>query len=492
MSQLLEMRGITRTFPGVRALDGVDLSLAAGSVHALIGKNGAGKSTLIKVVSGVYAPDAGTIEIEGKIRRFANPAAAIDAGIVVVHQELSLVPRMSVAENIFLGRWLQKAGRVDWQAMRIASQKILAELDPTISPDTVVGELGIAQQQLVEIAKALSRTPRVLVLDEPTSALPDSDASRLVTIVRELAGRGVGIIYISHRLAEVEAVADYLTVLRDGRTVATSGMRGVDRKRMVALMLGEELARTPPAARTVGDKVALSVRGLSRDGALHNISFDLHAGEILGIAGLVGAGRTELARAIFGADPIDAGEITVAGRSVRRPTPRRMKRMGVALLPEDRRRQALLLDRSLRENLALAALKRLRSGLFVNKRAEADLCERTIADLHIAAAHREVAVRTLSGGNQQKIVMGKWLAIQPGVLVLDEPTRGIDVQAKAQIFRLLEDLAAKGLAIIFISSELEEVLLISHRVLTMARGRVVSDKPVRETDLAQLMLSAVA
>jgi ABC-type sugar transport system ATPase subunit len=491
MTQLLEMSGITKAFPGVRALDGVDLTLSAGSIHALIGKNGAGKSTLIKIVSGVYPPDAGTITIDGSRRRFANPANAIEAGIVVVHQELSLVPRMSVAENVFLGRWPRRNGRIDWVAMRAATRSILSPLDATISPDAIVGELGIAQQQIVEIGKALSRSPRVLVLDEPTSALPESDAGRLMEIVRDLARRGVGVVYISHRLAEVEALADHLTVLRDGRTVAATGMTGIDRRRMVALMLGEELAHTPPAAPSVREEVALSVRGLRRDNALRDVSFDLHKGEILGIAGLVGAGRTELARAIFGADRIDAGSIAVAGNIVRHPTPRRMRQLGVAFLPEDRRRQALLLGRSVRENLALAVLDRLRSGAFISKSKEAALIEELIATLHIAAANREADVRTLSGGNQQKIVMGRWLAIEPSVLILDEPTRGIDVQAKAQIFRILEELAARGLAIIFISSELEEVLLISHRVLTMARGRIVSDKPVRETDLGELMLSVV-
>jgi ABC-type sugar transport system ATPase subunit len=480
-----------KSFPGVRALDGVDLSLAAGSVHALIGKNGAGKSTLIKIVSGVYSPDAGTITMDGDRRRFSSPGSAIDAGIVVVHQELSLVPGMSVAENIFLGRWPIKGGRLDWSRMRTDAETLLAPLDPTINVDLVASELGIAQQQIVEIAKALSRSPRVLILDEPTSALSETDADRLMKIVRDLARRGVGIVYISHRLGEVEAVADHLTVLRDGRTVAVGSMKNIDRKGMVALMLGEELAHTPPAAPSVQKEVALSVRGLRRDGVLKDISFDLHKGEILGIAGLVGAGRSELVRAIFGADPIDGGVIEVAGKAVRKPTPRRMRQLGVAFLPEDRRRQSLVLNRSLRENLVLAVLNRLRRALFLNKAAERSLVEKMIADLHIAAASSEVAVRTLSGGNQQKIVMGKWLAIEPRVLILDEPSRGIDVQAKAQIFRILEDLAASGMAIIFISSELEEVLLISHRVLTLARGRIVSDKPARDTDMGEIMLSVV-
>jgi ABC-type sugar transport system ATPase subunit len=490
MTALLEMRGITRSFPGVRALDMVNLRVEASSVHALIGKNGAGKSTLIKILSGVIRPDAGDILMDGGSRHFGSPAAAMSAGVAVVHQELSLVQGLSVAENLFLGRWLRRGGRVDWAAMRAASRAVFTRLDPSIDPDIEVGLLGIAQQQLVEIAKAILREPRVLVLDEPTSALSEADAERLLAIVRDLAEGGVGVVYISHRLAEIEAIADQVTVLRDGRTVGSSPMAALDRPTIVHMMLGEELGSAHETLPAVESEIALQVAHLQRGNALRDVSFTLRRGEILGIAGLVGAGRSELVRAIFGADRLDSGSVVVEGREISRPSPRRMRNLGVAFLPEDRKRQALFLDLSVRENLVLAVLKHLRERLFISRDKERSLVARLIADLQIAAASSDVAVRTLSGGNQQKIVMGKWLAIEPKVLLLDEPTRGIDVQAKAQIFRILGELAKNGLAVIFISSEIEEVLLVSHRVLTMARGRIIADEPTHEADLSRIMLSA--
>jgi ribose transport system ATP-binding protein len=489
---MLEMIGISKSFPGVQALQHVDLTIEPGRVHALIGKNGAGKSTLMKILSGVETADAGELRIDGRPVQFRRPVEAHAAGVAIVHQELSLVPELSVAENIFLGNWPRRAGvLVGWSELNAAAARVLDRLDPGISPYVTTGTLKVARQQLVEIAKALAREPRYLVLDEPTSALSDADADKLLEIVASLARRGVGLVYISHRLNEIERCADDITVLRNGRSVGRARIADIDRSAIISMMLGEDVTLASVAIKPERE-VVLSVRGLSRGGVLRDVSFDLHKGEVLGVAGLVGAGRTELMRAIFGVDAIDAGEIQVAGQRVARPAIRTMKKLGVGFLPEDRKHQSLILDLSVSENAVITILRRLSSfGLMSRSREEAAV-QAVIRDLHVLVAHPGVAVRTLSGGNQQKVVIGKWLATKPRVLLLDEPTRGIDVQAKAQIFQLLGRLAANGLSIIFVSSEIEEVLLVSHRVLTMARGRIVQETPADAANLADIMLSAAA
>ncbi|MDH3658405.1 MAG: sugar ABC transporter ATP-binding protein [Alphaproteobacteria bacterium] len=492
MSRLLKMSSISKGFPGVQALSGVDFTLDRGEVHALVGKNGAGKSTLIKILGGVFPPDGGDMKIEGKAVDLSSPHAAMEKGVAIVHQELSLVPQLTVAENIFLGRLGQGSGWwLRWTDLAAKAQTVLKRLDSAIDPKATVRDLSVAQQQLVEIAKALARDPHILVLDEPTSALADQDAERLLHILRRLASDGVGIVYISHRLAEVEQVADRVTVLRDGNTVSSVAMAEVDRRRIVELMLGEELSHGddlhPPKNR--GD-VVLSVQGLSRSGVVEDVSFDLHKGEILGIAGLVGAGRTELVRLIFGCDQADAGEISIGGQRIERLSPRRMCGLGVGYLPEDRKSQGLVLDLSIRENMVMTVLHRMSDFGFMNRRRERDVVDQLIADLQVACSDTEMPARTLSGGNQQKIVIGKWLATKPALLILDEPTRGIDVQAKAQIFRILEGLAETGVAIIFISSEIEEVMMVSHRILTMANGRIVGETEGANADLADILLCA--
>ena len=493
MSRLLEMSRISKGFPGVQALSGVDFILDRGEVHALVGKNGAGKSTLIKILGGVFAPDGGRMVIGNEDVTLPSPHAAMEKGVAIVHQELSLVPHLKVAENIFLGRLGQDGGWwLRWPDLVTKARAVLERLDSSIDPEATVQELSVAQQQLVEIAKALARDPRILVLDEPTSALADQDSERLLQILRRLASDGVGIVYISHRLAEVEQVADRVTVLRDGKTVSGVTMAEVDRRRIVELMLGEALSHSedlhPPKSRQ--DEIVLGVRGLSRSGAVEDVSFDVHKGEILGIAGLVGAGRTELVRLIFGCDQADAGEVSISGRQVKNVSPRRMCSMGVGYLPEDRKSQGLVLDLSIRENMVLTVLKRMSYLGFMNRQRERDVVDELIADLQVACSSIEMPVATLSGGNQQKVVIGKWLATKPALLILDEPTRGIDVQAKAQIFRILEGLASAGVAIIFISSEIEEVMMISHRILTMANGRIVGEAEGADADLADILLSA--
>ncbi len=493
MSRLLKMSSISKGFPGVQALSGVDFTLDRGEVHALVGKNGAGKSTLIKILGGVFPPDGGDMLIEGQAVDLSSPHAAMEKGVAIVHQELSLVPQLTVAENIFLGRLGKDGGWwLRWPDLAVKAETVLKRLDSRIDPKATVLDLSVAQQQLVEIAKALARDPHILVLDEPTSALADQDAERLLQILRRLASDGVGIVYISHRLAEVEQVADRVTVLRDGNTVSSVAMVEVDRRHIVELMLGEELSHGddlhPPKSRE--DDVVLSVHGLSRSGVVEDVSFDVHKGEILGIAGLVGAGRTELVRLIFGCDQADAGEVSIGGQRIERLSPRRMCRLGVGYLPEDRKSQGLVLDLSIRENMVLTVLHHMSDFGFMNRRRERDAVDALIADLQVACSSTDMPVGTLSGGNQQKIVIGKWLATKPALLILDEPTRGIDVQAKAQIFRILEGLAKTGVAIIFISSEIEEVTMVSHRILIMANGRIVSETEGADADLADILLSA--
>ncbi len=493
MPRLLEMSRISKGFPGVQALSEVDFTLDQGEVHALVGKNGAGKSTLIKILGGVFPPDSGDLMLGDRAVDLHSPHAAMEKGIAIVHQELSLVPHLNVAENIFLGRLGQGGGWwLRWPELAAKARAVLERLDSTIDPMAAVQGLSVAQQQLVEIAKALARDPRILVLDEPTSALADQDAERLLQILRRLATDGVGIVYISHRLAEVEQVADRVTVLRDGNTVSSVNMVEVDRRRIVELMLGEELSHSedlrPPKSRH--EDVVLAVRSLTRRGVVEDVSFDVHKGEILGIAGLVGAGRTELVRMIFGCDPLDAGEVSILGQRIDRLSPRRMCRLGVGYLPEDRKSQGLVLNLSIRENMVLTVLERMSYLGFMNRGHERGLVDELIADLQVACSSMEMPVTTLSGGNQQKIVIGKWLATEPTLLILDEPTRGIDVQAKAQIFRILEGLAETGVGIIFISSEIEEVMLVSHRILTMAKGRIVGETEGAGADLADILLSA--
>ena len=477
MPKLLEMRGIEKRFGGVQALKGVDFDLQGAEVHALTGENGAGKSTLIKILSGAYRPDAGTIWIDGHQVEIASPRQAQALGIATIYQETSLYPDLSVLENLFMGHQPRRGRwRVDWRAMRERARAVFDLLGVELPLQARLGDLGKAQAQLVEIAKALVQQARILVMDEATAALTESDAKRLFDIVRNLKKQGVAVIYITHRLNEVFEIADRVTVLRDGQRVGSEVVASVDQNWLIRQMVGRELHNLYPRHFRSPGKVLLEVEGLTRVGVFEEISFQVREGEIVGLAGLVGSGRSEVARAIFGIDPRDGGHVRFLGR----PMPSRpweVVAAGIGYLPEDRGRQGLVLPFPVRANMSLASLSRLNRGGFLDTHAELELTLKYIQQLRIQPADPELATSSLSGGTQQKVVVGKWLATNPRMLILDEPTYGIDVGTKAEIHRLMDELVNGGLGILLISSDLPEVLGMSDRILVMHRGRLIGELP---------------
>ncbi|MHB9145947.1 MAG: sugar ABC transporter ATP-binding protein [Symbiobacteriia bacterium] len=478
---LLEMRDISKEFPGVRALQGVSIVAERGEVLALLGENGAGKSTLMKILSGVYPyPDyGGEIRIDGRPCQFRSTRDAVDAGVTIIHQELNLVPQFTVAENIFLGREPVRRGIVDDQAMERDAAAILHKMHVDLEPRTPVSQLSVGQQQLVEIAKALSLRTRILVMDEPTSALAQSEVLHLFELVRKLQQDGVIILYISHKLDEIFALADRVTVLRDGQYVGTRRTADVTRDELVSMMVGRELGELYPKAQADKGDVVLKVEGLSAQRpdlpgtwAVADVSFELRAGEVLGVGGLMGAGRTELALALFGAWPGQRqGQVHMAGRKALPRSPREAIEAGLALVTEDRKLTGLVLGMETGENISLAYLQRLSPLGVVDRQAEGALVSRFIRELKVKVAGPQQVVGTLSGGNQQKVVLAKWLATAPRVLILDEPTRGIDVGAKAEVYQIIGELASQGVAILMISSELPELLAMGDRILVMHQGR---------------------
>jgi ABC-type sugar transport system ATPase subunit len=485
ISSLLEMKSITKSFPGVKALDGVSFDLDKGEIHALVGENGAGKSTLIKILAGVYPhPEyGGEIVLDGLARRFANVRESENAGIAVIYQELSLVKDLSVAENIFLGREPRRFGIINWEKLYSGAQKLLDDLHLRIDPLTPVRNLGIGQQQLVEIAKALSHDARIVVLDEPTAALTDAEVETLFGILSSLRARGVAMIYISHKLDEVFRIGDRITVLRDGRTVGTDAARDLDEGRVIASMVGREVDQIFPKAAHVRGDVVFEVRNVSvEDPAVpgkllvDKIGFTARKGEVLGIAGLMGSGRSELLMAIFGAHPgRKSAEIFVDGQAAQINQPADAIKHGIGFVTEDRKRYGLILDQTILKNMTLAGLRRLSGKFFTNEDTEAVAGERSARELRIKATSVFTIAGTLSGGNQQKVVLSKWLLTNPRVLFLDEPTRGIDVGAKQEIYAQINKLAERGLAIILVSSELPEVLGLSDRVIVLHEGRVTGE-----------------
>jgi ribose transport system ATP-binding protein len=471
---VLRLRGITKTFPGVKALEDVEFELRLGEVHALMGENGAGKSTFVKILCGVHSPDRGTVELAGEVVAIGSPAAAQALGIVPVHQELHLEPYLSVAENIFLGRQpLNRWRLVDYAKMNREAARLLAELGVHIEPTVSLGTISIAQRQIVAIARAISTTCRVVIFDEPTSSLTERESSLLFDVIRRLRSQQIGVIYISHRMEEIFAICDRVTVFRDGHYVATKPVRETSMTGLIGLMIGRSIAdlfQKEPA--TIGE-VVLDASAISVPGVLDKVTLQVRKGEIVGLAGLVGAGRTELARAIFGDLPLASGHVTVSGRPLRKGhLPRDAIAAGIGLVPEDRKEQGLVTELPVRENIGMAMLRSL-SRLGVIKGAnERRLAERYVSRLSIKTPSIEQKALFLSGGNQQRVVIAKWLAAEPKVLIVDEPTRGVDVGAKAEIHALLNDLAHQGVAILMISSDMPEVIAMSDRVIVMHGGRV--------------------
>ena len=489
---VLEVQAITRRYPGVTAVAGVDLALFAGEVHALLGANGAGKSTLIKMIGGALRRDGGRILLHGQEVDFRSPADALAAGIAVIYQELVLCPHLSVAENVLMGHLPQTPTMaVDWPTTRRLVATLLDQLGVTLPLEVPVARLSTAQQQMVEIAKALSRDSRVLVLDEPSAALGRRDLEHLFAVIRRLRERGVAIVYISHRLEEVFEIADRVTVLKDGALVGAWPIADVTMHGLVRAMTGRDLGMLAAPETTVGQPLKLEVRRLGRRGVFADVSLRLHAGDVVGIAGLVGSGRTEVLRAIFGADQPDAGEVLVDGKPVRFRSPAQALRHGLGLLPEDRKTQGLLLGRALRENLSLASLGRFSRFGLLQLGEEERAVRGFIQSLNIATRGPSQSVVTLSGGNQQKVVLARWLARRCRILLFDEPTRGVDVGAKEEIYRLIHELAEQGAAILVVSSELKELFAICQRIHVMREGRLVGEyagESLREDRVAEAML----
>ncbi|MCA3560278.1 MAG: sugar ABC transporter ATP-binding protein [Aestuariivirga sp.] len=494
---LLEMRGISKSFPGVRALDQVDFTVGEGEIHAFLGENGAGKSTLLKILSGAQPPDSGMIVFAGRPVQFASPQEAQRAGIVTIYQEFTLAPDMTVAENVFIGREPGSRLFISYRQLEEETAKLCRRIGLERSPRALVRDLSVAEQQMVEIARALSMKSRLIVMDEPTSALSRAEVEKLFAIIRNLKAEGITTIFVTHRLEEVFELCDSFTVLRDGRHVGRGKVAETDMDGIIRLMVGRELGLL--AARQVsfdtGEK-ALEVRALNRrrkssDASaieLHDVSLSVNRGEILGIAGLVGAGRSETARAIFGADRFDSGAVMIGGQEVRIASPRDAIAQGIGLVPEDRKQQALFLSQAIRTNMSITAQGRIsRFAVFISGAKEDELVEEYRKLLNIRMASAGQVVGNLSGGNQQKVVLARWLALRPKVLIVDEPTRGIDVGAKAEVHNLLSEMAQSGIAIIVISSELPEVLALADRIVTMREGRVTGEMMRADATQEKLM-----
>ncbi len=488
---ILEIDKVSKQFPGVIALNEVSFSIRQGEVHAIVGENGAGKSTLIKIIAGAYVQDSGRVTFEGKEIKNATPIECINMGISTVYQELRLVDALSVAENIFLGKPFTDRSAVgnlvNWAKQKREAEKLIDSMHIEIDVNATVGSLSVAKKQVVEICKALSRNARLIIMDEPSATLTDKELKTLFNIIRQLQEQNITVIYISHRLEEIFEIADSVTVMRDGKHIITEDVKKLDRNKLITHMVGREIKNIYPERNpTIGEEL-LEVRGIQRKGVLKDICFTLHAGEILGIAGLVGSGRTEVARAIFGVDKIDAGQIFIRGKEIKiRDVPEAIQHK-IALVPEERKVQGIIPELSVANNISVVGIDKVIRNWFINSGLESRAASNFIDLLRIQTPSREQLIKFLSGGNQQKCVLAKWLFVESDILIFDEPTRGIDVGAKQEIYRLLKDLAAQGKGIIMISSELPEILGISNRVLVMHGGRITGELDPLKTNQEEIM-----
>ena len=488
---IVSMQGISKSFPGVKALDNVRFELRSGEVMALLGENGAGKSTLMKILSGVYTRDAGTIEIFGKSYGDLTPKQAQAVGVAIIHQELNMCRHLTVAENMFLGREIYKGFMLDNAAMEREAARVLGELKIDISPRQVVGDLPVSKQQMVEIAKALSTNARVLIMDEPTSALTSKEIDDLFRIIRQLRANGCGIVYISHRLEELAHIVDRVTIMRDGQYITSMNFQDVTLDEIIAHMVGREIKEKFPRVECEKGKKVFEVKHLNAGRMVRDVSFELYEGEIVGFAGLMGAGRTETTRAIFGVDPKESGEILLDGKPVSIRSPQDAIQAGIVLAPEDRKKDGLCTKLSIRHNIALPNLDLLCNRLGVVSTTEEDaMCDQAVDNLKIKTPNVDVDAGNLSGGNQQKVVVGKWLARNSRVVMFDEPTRGIDVAAKVEIYNLMNQLKQQGIAVMFVSSEMPEVMGIADRIIVMCDGRITGELSARETTQNEILTHA--
>ena len=477
---------ITKDYPGTRALDDITLTFESGQVHALVGKNGTGTSTLVKILAGATKPTHGDFYLNDEKLHFDSTADAYDKGIVTVYQEMSLVPGLSVAENIFLGRLPKKNNAIDWKKTYQMAGELLKKMKVDIDPREQLSRLSMWQWQVVEITKALSFNPKVILLDEPTSALAQNEVQNLFEAVRALRDQGVIVIYISHKLQELPQIADTVTVLRDGKLIGTVQMKAVEHKDIIDMMFGDVKVQSRPKDIKVRDEVIMEVKGLSRKGWYKDINFKLYKGEVLGIAGMLGSGRTELLRGIFGADPVDSGEVIIEGKIYKSANPIKMVKAGLGLTPENRKTEGLILIHSIRDNLCYASMNITADGWLENKQKRNAFAEKQIKELEIKIPSLDAPCSSLSGGNQQKVVVGNWLNTGPKIMLYDEPSRGVDVNAKQQVFEIMWSESRKGISTIFVSTELEELLEVCHRILIMRDGKIVDEVNPEELNTSEL------
>ena len=486
---ILTMKGIDKSFPGVHALDHVDLEIRKGEVLALMGENGAGKSTLMKVLTGIYKKDSGTITYEGKEVEFANTREAQDAGVVIVHQELNMLGHLTVAQNLFIGREFMNGVKINDKKMNEEAKKLFDKLNVDIDPTETMSNLTVGKQQMCEIAKAVSFDAKVIIFDEPSAALTETEIEAMFEIIRDLKKRDIAMVYISHRMDEIKVITDRVTVMRDGTYVGTIITKDSTKEDIINMMVGRVIYEDPKTQSMVAPDapVVLEVKNLNAGKMVQDVSFKLHKGEILGFSGLMGAGRTETARALFGADPVDSGEIYINGEKVTINSPRDAVRAGIGYLSEDRKRYGCVVQKTVAENTTMATMKNFMNGLLINKKKEAEVAQQYVEALATKTPSVEQLVVNLSGGNQQKVVIAKWLTRDCDILIFDEPTRGIDVGAKNEIYKLMNKLASEGKSIIMISSEMTEILRMSDRIVVMCEGKKTGEIDIAEATQENIM-----